>query len=115
VASPLKPAEINNFVGHINAQTGTSYTLVLGDADKLVTLNNASAITLTVPANSAVAFPIGTVVTLAQLGAGQVTVTQSGGVTVNATPGKKIAAQYGSAQLIKYATDTWLLVGRLAA
>lgn len=99
----------------INAQTGTTYTLVLGDAGSLVTLTNAGAITLTVPTNASVAFPVGTRVLLAQLGAGQVTVAGGGGVTVNADPGLKIAAQYGGAELIKLATDSWLLVGRLSA
>ena len=98
----------------INAQTGTTYTLVLGDAGSLVTLTNAGAITLTVPTNASVAFPVGTRVLLAQLGVGQVTVAGGGGVTVNADPGLKIAAQYGGAELIKLATDTWLLVGRLS-
>ena len=99
----------------INTQTGTSYTLVIGDASKLVTLSNASAITLTVPANSSVAFPVGTKIDLAQLGAGQVTVAGAGGVTVNATPGLKFVAQYSAATCIKTATDTWLLVGNLEA
>ena len=98
----------------VNAQTGTTYTLVLTDDSKLVTLSNAAAITLTVPANSTVAYPTGTHIDIAQIGAGQVTVTQAGGVTVNATPTKKIRAQYGAATLIKYAADTWLLVGDLA-
>lgn len=99
----------------INAQTGTSYTLVIGDAGKFVTMSNASASTLTVPPNSSVAFPVGTVIEGAQLGAGQVTLTPGSGVTINGTPGLKIAAQYGSYGLIKTATDTWLAVGRLAA
>lgn len=99
----------------INAQTGTSYTLALSDAGYLVTLNNAAAITLTVPLNSAVAFPTGTTIDLAQLGAGQVTVVATSGATVNATPGLKLAAQYSGATLTKLGTDTWLLVGALAA
>lgn len=99
----------------INAQTGTSYTLVLSDAGKFVTMTNAAASTLTVPPNSSVAFPIGTVVEGAQLGAGQVTLTPGTGVTINATPGLKVAAQFGSFALLKTATDTWLAVGRLAA
>ena len=98
----------------INAQTGTTYTLVLADADRLITLTNASAITLTVPTNASVAFPVGTVVKCAQMGAGQVTIAAAGGVAVFGDPGLKIAAQYGAAELIKLATDTWLLVGRLA-
>lgn len=97
-----------------NAQTGTSYTLVAGDASKMVTLNNASAISLTVPLNSSVPYPIGTIIALQQLGAGQVTVAGAVGVTVNATPGLKLRAQYSTAALIKRATDTWSLAGDLS-
>ena len=97
----------------INAQTGTTYTLVLGDAGDLVTLSNAATVTLTVPTNASVAFPVGTVVDLARLGAGGVTVAAAGGVTVNATPSLTLRAQYSAATLIKLATDTWLLVGDL--
>ncbi len=99
----------------LNAQTGTSYTLVLTDHTKLITLSNASAITLTVPPNSSVAFAIGSVIDLAQIGAGQVTVAQGSGVTVNSTPGLKIRAQYSGATLRKTGTDTWLLFGDLTA
>lgn len=97
----------------LNAQTGTSYTLVLTDHTKLITLSNASAITLTVPPNSSVAFAVGSVIDLAQIGAGQVTVAQGSGVTINSTPGLKLRAQYSGATLRKRATDTWLLFGDL--
>ena len=99
----------------LNAQTGTTYTTVIGDASKLVTLNNGSAIALTIPANSGVAYAVGTKLDFAQLGAGQVTVAGAGGVTVNSTPTLKLRAQYSGATCIKTATDTWLLVGDLAA
>lgn len=99
----------------VNAQVGTAYTLVLGDAGKFTTMTNAAASTLTVPPNSAVAFPVGTMIEGAQLGAGQVTLTPGAGVTINATPGLKVAAQYGTFGLLKTATDTWLAFGRLAA
>lgn len=99
----------------INAQTGTSYAFVLTDAGRFVTLTNAAAITLTVPTNASVAFPVGTRLAFVQLGAGQVTVAPAGGVTINADPGLKIAAQYGGAELVKLATNTWILVGRLSA
>lgn len=99
----------------INAQTGTTYTFALTDADCLVTLSNASAITATVPPNSSVAFALGTRIDLVQLGAGQVTVAQGSGVTVNSTPTKKFRAQYSGASLVKIATDTWMLVGDLAS
>lgn len=100
----------------INAQTGTTYTLVAADAGKLVTLTNGSAITLTVPTNASVAFPVGTVIALAQLGAGLVSIAGASGVTVNGvTPGDDdLAGQWATASLTKLATDTWLLSGGLA-
>jgi hypothetical protein len=95
-----------------NAQTGTTYTLVLADAGKLVTLSNASAITLTVPTNASVAYATGTQILLAQIGAGQVTVAAAGGVTVSSRGSAlKIAGQYGMATIVKTATDTWILSG----
>lgn len=99
----------------INPQTGTSYTLVAGDAGAFVTMTNAGASTLTVPPNSSVAFAVGTVIEGAQLGAGQVTLTPGSGVTINGAPGLNVAAQYGTFGLLKIATDTWLAFGRLAA
>lgn len=98
-----------------NDQTGTTYTLVLTDAGKIVTLSNASAITLTIPTNASVAFPTGAIINLEQLGAGQVTVGGAG-VTINSKDGnKKLSGQYSGAYLRKTATDTWLLVGDLTA
>lgn len=100
----------------LNAQTGTTYTLALVDAEGMVTLTNASAITVTIPLNSTIAFPVGTVIRLAQMGAGQVTVSPvSGSVTVNGTPGLKTRAQYSVATLYKLATNTWLLADDIAA
>lgn len=100
----------------LNAQTGTTYTLALTDATKTVTLTNASAITLTVPPNSSVAFPIGSQVVLAQLGAGQVTIAAGSGVTLYSNGTKlKITGQYGVASLIKIATDTWIVAGNVSA
>jgi hypothetical protein len=99
----------------LNAQTGTTYTLALSDAQKLVTLTNASAITLTVPTNSSVAFTIGDQVNLLQLGAGQVTVSGAG-VTLRSEGSKlKLKAQYAIATLIKVGTDEWVVVGNLSA
>jgi hypothetical protein len=97
-----------------NAQAA-SYTLVLTDQSDLVEISNASANTLTVPLNSSVAFPIGTTVTILQTGAGQTTITPTGGVTINGTPGLKLRAQWSSATLIKRATDTWVAIGDLSA
>jgi hypothetical protein len=99
----------------VNAQTGTTYTAVLSDAEKVITLSNASAITLTVPANASVAYPTGTHIDLIQTGAGQVTVVGAGGVTVLSTPTLKFRAQYSGATLVKTATNGWYLLGDLAA
>jgi hypothetical protein len=95
----------------INAQTGTTYTLVLADDGKLVELNNASAVTLTVPLNATAAFPIGAQITLLQTGVGQVTVAATSGVTIVSSPGLKLRAQYAGATLLKRATDGWVLLG----
>jgi hypothetical protein len=99
-----------------NAQSGTTYTLVIGDAtNTIVELSNASAITLTVPLNSSVAFPVGSQIQLLQTNTGQVTVTGAGGVTVNSNPGLKLRAQWSSATLLKRGTDTWVLIGDVTA
>jgi hypothetical protein len=95
-----------------NAQTGTSYTLVLTDADnRVVELSNTSAITLTVPVNSSVAFPIGSQIQLLQTNTGQVTIAGAGGVTINANPGLRLRGQWSFATLVKRAENTWVLVG----
>ena len=99
-----------------NAQTGTSYTLVLTDAGKMVTMSNASAITLTVPPNASVAFPVNTRIDLLQYGAGQVTVAAGSGVTIYSKGSAlKLSAQYAGATLWKKATNTWVLVGDITA
>lgn len=99
----------------INPQTGTTYTLVLADASKLVTMSNGSASTLTVPSNSSVAFPLGTQILIAQLGAGQVTIDEGAGVTVRTPETLLVRGQYGQIALVKIATDEWLLTGDLEA
>lgn len=101
--------------GVFNAQTGTTYTLVLTDVAKVVSLTNGSAITLTVPTNANVAFPIGTQILLYQGGAGQVTVSGAG-VTLRSQGSKlKINGQYGLAGLLKIGTDEWVMYGNTAA
>lgn len=100
--------------GVLNAQTGTTYTLALTDVAKVITLTNASPITLTVPTNASVAFPIGTQILLYQGGAGQVTISSS--ATIRSEGAKlKITAQYGVAGLLKLATDEWVAFGNLTA
>ena len=91
------------------------YTLALADAGRLVTVTSSSAITITVPANATVAVPVGTRIDIARLGSGAVTIAGAAGVTVNATPGLKLRAQYSTGTLIKLAENTWLLAGDLSA
>lgn len=98
----------------INPQTGTTYTLSISDRDRLVELNNAAAIALTIPTHATAPFPIGSSLIILQSGAGQVTVGGAG-VTINGTPGLKLRAQWSSATLIKRNTDTWVLIGDTAA
>ena len=95
-----------------NSQSA-SYTLVAADRGKLVEMNVGSANNLTVPTNASVAFPIGTQIDLLQVGSGKTTIVAASGVTVNATPGLAIRAQWGGATLIKRAENTWVLIGDL--
>jgi len=105
-------AELDNLT--LNAVVDT-YTLVLADAHKLVTLDKATGFTVTVPPNASVAFDIGDQVNLMQIGAGQVTVAAGVGVTLNAQGTKvKLNGQWATATLVKIATDTWVLVGNTA-
>lgn len=93
----------------------SNYTLVLGDAGKTVTINSGSDTVVTVPLNSSVPFEIGQRIDVIRVGSGNVTFS---GATVDViinskNSNKKIAARYAGATLIKYATDTWVLIGDL--
>jgi hypothetical protein len=99
----------------LNAVTGTTYALVIGDAFDLIEVNASAAFTLTVPTDASVAFANLTEIHILQIGTGQVSITGASGVTVQATPGLKFRAQWSAATLIKRSTDSWLLVGDLSA
>lgn len=107
------PADYAPAAQTINEIT-TTYTTVLSDAGKIVTLNDASGFTVSIPNNNSVAYPIGTRIDFIQIGAGQITFNGLTGVTVNATPTLKMRAQHSAASCIKIATNTWQLVGDLA-
>jgi hypothetical protein len=98
-----------------DAETGTTYTLVAGNLNQLVTLNNASSITLTVPPS---VFSAGDVINIAQIGVGQVTLSQGAGVTINSTgataTAPKLRARYSAASIICTASNTFLVVGDIA-
>jgi hypothetical protein len=105
----------------LNAQTGTTYTFVLTDANNtLVTASNASAQTYSIPTNASVAYPIGSQINIIAIGAGQVTINAvtSGTTTVlsnGATAASpKLRVQYSSATLLKVATDTWYVIGDIS-
>jgi|688.fasta_scaffold251482_2 hypothetical protein len=99
----------------LNAQAA-SYTLVLTDASKVLPVSNASANNVTVPPNSSVAFPIGSVVTLIQTGAGQTTIVAGAGVTIQSEGSRlKLKGQYAAATLLKTDTDTWVAFGNLVS
>jgi len=97
-------------------QKTDSYTLSsLTERDNLIEMGKATAQTVTIPTNATVAYPVGTSIDILQTGAGQVTIAGAVGVTVNATPGLKLRAQWSSATLFKRATDTWVVMGDLSA
>ena len=100
----------------LNAQTGTTYTLVAVDASyKLVTASNALAITVTVPPSI---FTAGDVINLQQIGAGQVTFAQGAGVTITSTgataTAPKLRAQYSACSIICTASNTFTVIGDLS-
>ena len=94
------------------------YTLTsLTERDNMIELNSSSPITLSVPTDATLNFPIGTTIDLLRVGTGTVTVAAvtSGTTTINATPGFKLRAQWSSATLMKRAANTWVLLGDLMA
>ena len=115
-AYPAKSLEIAQYVDGLipllamtqNAQTGVTYSFVLTDFTKLVTLSNASSVAVTLPLEATVAWPAGTQLRLLNVGAGTVTVAGAVGVTINGTP--LTLAQYKGANLIKTGTNTWVFI-----
>ena len=103
-----------------NTQTGTTYTAVSTDQYQvLVTMNNASANAFKIPTNASVAFPIGTAITILNLGAGTCTISAvtSGTTTVvsvGAVPAQPTLITYKSAVCLKTGTDTWVICGAVA-
>lgn len=91
-----------------NNQTGTTYTFVLADAAKVVSSNNASGVTFTIPPQSSVTWAAGTTLTVTNLGAGTLTIAGGAGVTV--TNSTSTVSQYGSASIIRTASDAWTVI-----
>ena len=104
----------------LNAQTAT-YTVVITDnRNKLVTMDVATANDFLIPTNASVAFPIGSVINVIQIGAGKTTIeaVTPGTTTISSTGATATApflrAQFSAASCIKVATDTWYVVGDIA-
>ena len=95
----------------LNAKTG-SYTLLASDLNKLVTVNSASAATITIPNG---VFATGSQINVAALGDGLVTIGSDGTTVLQATPGTVLRTKYSSATIICVATNTFLIVGDLSA
>tara|TARA_B100002019_G_C21235051_1_gene582239 strand:+ start:67 stop:690 length:624 start_codon:yes stop_codon:yes gene_type:complete len=102
---------LEDFDASINDQTGTAYTLLASDNGKVVVLDNASAVTVTVPGGLGAGFNCSFV----QKGAGQVSFSASSTTINNRQSHTKINAQYGVASLLAYAADTFVLAGDTAS
>lgn len=97
-----------------NVQTA-DYTLAASDAGKAVEMDVADANTLTVPDEATVALPIGTVVEVCQVGAGQTTIAAASGVTIHTTETLILTGQWSAVTLRKRAADEWVLAGDVEA
>ena len=101
------------------AQTA-DYTPVLNDQyQALIQMNKATAVNFTIPTNASVAYPVGTALTVLNIGAGALTIkaVTSGTTTVlsgGAVAAQPTLAQYKTAVCIKTATDIWYVVGGIA-
>ena len=117
----LTAAAMNKIVNiTTRAVTTTSDTFVLADADnKLITYSSTSATTITIPPESSVAFPVGSIINVIKIGAsGTTTITQGSGVTISSTGATATApalrAAFSAASCIKGATNTWYVIGDIA-
>jgi hypothetical protein len=98
-----------------NSNTG-SYTIALSDQGKVLPFNTTSTGTVTIPLNSSVAFPTGSVVNFIQTGTGPILMTGASGVTIQSENNKlKLKAQYAVAGVLKTDTDTWVAFGNLVS
>ncbi len=115
---PISTAQQNaldqkaNKITGLNVQTD-DYVLVISDAYKIVEMNKATAVSLTIPPNVDVAFPIGTETKTHQLEAGQATIVAGDGVTIRTAETLLLAKRYAGATLYKRATNEWILIGNL--
>ena len=114
-------ADYNGLVAFtIGAAQTADYTAVIADTYQVLELmNKATAIAYKIPTNASVAFPIGTVLNILNIGVGTCTISAvtSGTTTIlsaGAVAAQPTLAQYKSAACIKTGTDTWYVVGAIA-
>jgi hypothetical protein len=116
----LTAADMNFLPSYtINAQTGTSYTVVSNDQfSRLITQSNAAASTISIPTDASLAYPIGTVLNIMNIGAGVCTINAvtPGTTTIlssGATAAAPTLAQFNAASCVKTATDAWFVIGSI--
>lgn len=118
-ADVLTAANMNiiaNSLIAVAAQTGTAYTIGTADVGKLVTLSNVAAQTITIPANSSVAFAIGDQVNFMNLSTGTATFSAGGTAVIRSAGSKlKLADQYAVCTVLKIDTDAWVMLGNVKA
>jgi len=109
--------EWRDFSDSVSFATETAdYTVAKSDSGKTISIDSASDVIVTIPANSSVAFIVGQKIEIVRLGSGNVSIAGDLGVTINSKfSNKKIAAQYSGAVITKIDTNTWLLIGDLTA
>ena len=98
----------------VESSAATSYTLVLADAGKLKQFTSSSAVTVTIPANASVAFPIGTQVHFERNGTGTLTLATGGTPTLDSALSLAARARYSVLTATKTATNRWLVSGDMA-
>jgi hypothetical protein len=121
VSIPGSISVTGTVIYHATTNTPTlsgPYVLVLADDGKFLEMSSSSENYVDVPLNSSVAFPVGTQINIVQTGTGQTIIRDStnggtAGVTVRATPGKKLRATWSAATLLKRSTNEWILMGDL--
>ena len=100
----------------VNAQTGTAYTPGTAQVGQLTTINNASAISITIPANATTAFAIGDQLNFMLLGTGTATFAAGGTAVIRSAGSKlKLTTQYAVCTVLKWDTDAWIMVGNVSA
>jgi len=92
----------------------SNYTLSsLAERDSLIEVDSTDPVTIMIPTNSAVAFPIGTTLDILGVNTGLITIQGDSGVAVNATPGLKLRTRWSSCTLLKRGENSWVVYGDL--